>query len=140
MIKASDAKATLSFNPPASIVEQDTTFNFVVTLDKPQAADIHIDRSQTGGTAEEGTDFDFSHDIVIPAYSTSAAGELKIYGDDEIEETETFTLSIGDNRTANVNYTSQSFTVELLNAVQPKLDLTLIGRRSYGRWSSRRIV
>lgn len=123
-LTASDATGTLTWNVPASITERDTTFTFTITLDKPQIADIHIVVGQTSGDAEEGADFDVSDELIIPAFTTSASGEFKLYNDSAIEGTETVTIKIGDNSLANINFEPVEKTVEILNAVGSALDLT----------------
>lgn len=126
-LEASDAKGTLSWSaaaPPASMVEQDTTFNFTITLDKPQVADIHIVIKQTGGNATKDSDFTLTDEIIIPAYQTTGSGAFKVIADENIETNETVTFQIGDISLGNMNFTPQSFTVELQNFVKPNLDLT----------------
>lgn len=122
-LTASDAKGTLTWTAPTSIVETDTVFPFTITLDKPQVADIHIVVSQVGGDAEAGTDFDVSDELIIPAFTTSVSGEFKIYNDAAIEGAETVTIKIGDNSLANIDFQPVEKTVEIGNAVGSALDL-----------------
>lgn len=122
-LEASDAKATLTFDVPQSIVETDTTFNIKVTLDKPQIADIYIP-IHTSGTAENGSDYAIEDIIIIPAYYTSAIKKFKISNDTDIEQDETVTITIGDETVANVDFAQQSRTITIQNAVSPVLDLT----------------
>ena len=124
-LTATDAKGTLSWSvpPPTALIETDTTFNFTVTLDKPQIADIHIPISQVGGNATLDSDFSVSGEIIIPAYATSGTGEFKVFRDAEIEGTETVTIQIGDNSVANFEFETQTRTIEIGNYVAPYLDL-----------------
>lgn len=121
-LKATDAKATLEWTAPASLVEDNLVFPFTLTLDKPQVADIHIYISSSG-TADDH-DYSVTQEIIIPAFRTSASGEFKVFGDADIEENETVTVQIGDNRTTNVNFATETKTVEIQNRVYPNLDLT----------------
>lgn len=122
-LTASDAKGTLNWTAPASLIEDDIDFPFTITLDKPQVADIHIYVSHSG-TATADEDFSVTDELIIPAFRTSVEGLLKIKGDAAIEEDETVTIQIGDERTANVNFATQTFTVQIQNRVYPNLDLT----------------
>jgi hypothetical protein len=122
-LTASDAKATLEWTAPASVVEGELVYPFTITLDKKQVADIHIPIT-VSGTATSGADYSVSDEIIISAFTTSASGELKIMGDADIEETETVTVQIGDDKVANVDFAAQTKTVEILNRVYPNLDLT----------------
>ena len=126
-LEASDAKGTLSWTaaaPPASMVEQDTSFNFTITLDKPQVADIHIVISQIGGNATADSDFTLTDEIIIPAYQTTGSGTFKVIADEDIETNETVTFRIGDVSLSNLDFAPQTFTVELQNYVKSNLDLT----------------
>lgn len=123
-LTATDAKGTLTWSAPSSLVETDTSFTFTVTLDKPQIADIHILISQTGGNATAGSDFEVTDEIIIPAYATSGSGEFKVFRDAEVEGTETVTIQIGDNTLSNLDMEPQTRTVEITNYVGPTLDLT----------------
>lgn len=126
-LEATDAKGTLSWSaaaPPASMVEQDSVFNFTITLDKPQVADIHIVIKQTGGNATKDSDFTLTDEIIIPAYQTTGSGAFKVIRDKKFEETESVTFRIGDISLSNLEFTPQTFTVELTNYIYPYLDLT----------------
>lgn len=122
-LTATDAKGTLSWSAPTALTETDTTFTFTVTLDKPQIADIHINISQVDGDATSGSDFEVTGEIIIPAYATSGTGEFKVFGDAEVEGTETVTIQIGDNSLSNLDLEPQTRTVQIGNYVAPMLDL-----------------
>ena len=49
---------------------------------------------------------------------------FKVIADENIETNESVTFQIGDVSLSNLNFTPQSFTVELQNFVKPNLDLT----------------
>ncbi len=117
LIVAEDVMGTITLNTPLTnsqtVREGDQgVYTYTVTLDKPQAVDIHVSVLQVAGDADDH-DFEFDHEIIIPAYSTSASGQIKILNDDEDEETETFTLRVSNANTSNASIVSQdlSFTI-----------------------------
>lgn len=113
---------TSSF-PTATIEETDAEYTIGITLDQAQVVDVHVKVLNIGGTASEGSDFDFDGEIIIPAYSTSGSGTVTVYNDIFAEETESFTLQIGDTQTANANLTPQTVTIEMTNFTSPNLEL-----------------
>ncbi|HQW69480.1 MAG TPA: hypothetical protein PLH25_07420 [Flavobacterium sp.] len=93
------------------------SFSYTITLDKTQAVDIHITVSQIDGDANADSDhpdFEFDHVLVIPAYTTSVTGTIKILNDTESEDDETVTLKLGGTNTSNasLNPVTVSFTIE----------------------------
>lgn len=85
------------------------TFDFTITLNKPQAIDIHISIVQIDGTAD-GDDFEFDNDIVIPAYTLTGSGSISIHNDSLDEDDETVTLRIGNVNTSNATVASSIVT------------------------------
>ncbi len=105
LIVAEDVVASVEFDNPLqssqTVREADEEeFTYTITLDKPQSIDIHINVSQIDGNADED-DFEYDHSLVIPAYSTSVSGSIKILNDAVAEGDETFTLRIGGPNTSN---------------------------------------
>ncbi len=114
----SDVTATLNMQDglaaSQTVREADlNAYSYTVTLNKTQPVDIHLTISQVGGDADDH-DIEFDHEIVIPAYSTSATGTIKILNDDEDEETETASIRIGGPNTSNAVFTpvTVDFTIE----------------------------
>ena len=64
------------------------TFEYTVTLSDVQAVDIHVKVSQVEGDAVLGEDVE-AEEIVIPAYSLSGTGTIKVLTDCAIESNET---------------------------------------------------
>ncbi len=95
---------TAGVTSPVTLVENDTKYEFTVTLSEPQIVDIHLAVKQIDGTAS-ASDYELTSTIVIPAGATSAKGSIKILSDDAIEDTESLTIQIGDQTTANGNLT-----------------------------------
>jgi hypothetical protein len=115
--KLSPSSPTVSISVTGtSLTEQDTEIPFTVTLSEKQIVDVEVYIAQTGGDATLGVDFNVPSKIVIPANRTSVTGAITILPDEEVEATETFTLTFGDNLTANTAVTPVSATFELLNA------------------------
>lgn len=76
---------------------------FSVVLDEVQPVDVYVNVSLVpGGDAVEGEDFDFDHQILIPAFTNSGEGTISIHGDDVTESTESFTLMVGSGTEANL--------------------------------------
>jgi hypothetical protein len=111
-----------------TLTEAKTVYSFDVTLSVAQIADISLYVSQTDGDATNGEDFNIVNSnsrIYIPANTTTGTLVIEILGDEVIEAEETFTLTIGDERTANatitpvtvdftlVNYTADDLTIEM---------------------------
>ena len=84
-----------------SLIEDDSSYGFTVTISETQLVDIKLSVSQIGGDATMGEDFSVSGSLIIPAGSTSASGSITILSDELMEETETVKIQIGDNTTAN---------------------------------------
>ena len=96
--------ATLSISTTAtstSLIEDDSVYEFTATLSQAMQVDVKLFATQVDGDATEGSDFEMSGSITIPAGSLSATGTIKILIDNLVEETETVKIQIGDNRTAN---------------------------------------
>lgn len=108
---------TPEFSTPLALVENDTKYEYVVSLDMPQLVDIHLSVEQVDGTAS-ADDYEITSTIVIPAGATTAKGSIKILSDSEIEETETLTIKIGDETTANATLTpiTIEFSIQNLTA------------------------
>ena len=94
--------------------EAGTDYVFTVAMSETQIVDVAVWITQTAGDATEDADFALStHKLVIPAFTTSASFTVSILADAISEETESFTLTIGDSRTANATITpvDASFTI-----------------------------
>jgi hypothetical protein len=89
-------------------------YTYSISLDKPQSVDIHIKISQIDGNAND-EDFEFTSEIIIPAYSIVGVGEIKILNDTDDEDNETFKLRIGDVNTSNALVTSQVLSFEIVD-------------------------
>lgn len=114
---ATDVVGTISLTSPLTTSQNvreadEDSFAFTITLNKPQSKDIHVSVIQVSGSAESGTDgdFEFDNDIVIPAYSLTASGTIKIHNDDLQEGDENFTLKIGNANTSNASVASSTVT------------------------------
>lgn len=119
-----NSNGTLSIDLPAEMVENDTVFEFTVTVDPPQVVDIHIPVSAVSdGTAVEDEDFTVSHLLVIPAFESTATGQLTILSDCEIEENEKVTIQIGNAENANLNLSQSTHTIDLTNSIGDGLDV-----------------
>jgi hypothetical protein len=119
LIVAEDVVGTINLTSPLTNSQtvregEQGVYTYTITLNEPQAVDIHISILQVAGDADDH-DFEFDHEIIIPAYSTSASGEIKILNDDEDEDTETFTLRVSNANTSNATIASQELSFSIID-------------------------
>lgn len=101
-----------------TLTEQEAVYEFTVTIDKPHAFDVPIYINVVDGTATEGEDFTIpEHQLFITAGNTTTTGTIEIHLDGIPEEQETFTIQIGDDRTANTNFTPETVEFTINNYV-----------------------
>lgn len=114
------------FENTQTLVEEEKTYPFTVTLSEPQIVDVQVDLQQVGGDATEGDDFAFPHTITIPAGETSATGELVIHADELAEEAESVVIMIGSGFESNVSaINSETITFNIQNLTAGELMATL---------------
>lgn len=122
---------TISVDVPAggvNLLEAKTTYLYDVTLSVPQVTDISIYISAIAGTATEGADFTIDNGnsrVFIPAGKTTGTVSITVLEDELLEETETFTIQIGDERTANAEITPVTVDFTLTNLTADDLVLNL---------------
>ena len=125
-ISASSPDITISADDFDNIdgVEADGTYFYTLTLSEAQIADIKIQVFQSGGTATEGSDFTLGeHELIIPAFATSATGSITIIADTDPEDQETLSITIGDHTTANTSFQPTTYNFVLDNLVGETLDM-----------------
>lgn len=113
----------LGFSNPV-LIEDDSVFEYIVTLSEAQIVDVKLHVSQIDGTASS-SDYEMGNLITIPAGYTSAKGNIKILSDELIEGTETLKIQIGDNRTANATITPVTIDFTILNYTEGDLLIDL---------------
>lgn len=102
--------------------DANSTVTFGITMSTEQIVDVAVHVFVTGGDATEGEDFEISDSrVVIPAFSTSASVDVTILADALSEATETFTIQIGDERTANASVTPVTASFTIRNATSDQL-------------------
>jgi len=99
----------------ASLIEDNSVYTFTATLSEPQLVDVKLFVTQVGGDATLGADYTVDGSLVIAAGSTSAKGKIKILSDNLVEATETVSIQIGDNNTANAQITPATMDFTILN-------------------------
>lgn len=104
----------LDFIEPVTLIENDSVFEYTVSLSETQLVDIKLHVSQIDGTAD-ADDYEMTNLLTIPAGYTTAKGSIKILSDDIPEDTETLNIQIGDNRTANGDLTPIGANFTILN-------------------------
>jgi len=106
-----DPTITVAFGDVTSIPdagnytgETDSTITVNVSMDVAQIVDVAVFISVIDGNATEGEDFSLSaNEIFIKAGETSTSFDITVIKDDLVESIETFTVQVGDQRTANAN-------------------------------------
>lgn len=101
-----DDGPTLSIGS-ASVTEGNTGFvnaAFTVTLSAASAQDVTLNYFTTGGTATSNVDFQraISSTLFIPAGTTSATLNVRVFGDFEIEPDEQFTVTLQNASNATI--------------------------------------
>lgn len=115
---------------PASInfIEKDSIFTFNVTLSDAQVVDIVLKAKQIAGTATEGDDYKILNDagkLTILAGATTGQFKIKILADDLKEKTETATIQIGDETTANAALTPVTVDFTIGNLIVDDLSVDM---------------
>ncbi len=104
-----------------------TSYTITLNMDVTQIVDVKVYVTlKDEATATEGDDFSFDGSVVIPAGRKSGTLNVTINSDELLEENETFTLIIGDERTANATITAKEVTFTISNGTEDYLasDLT----------------
>lgn len=119
---------TVSLSEPLSASQtvlegMEGTYEFTVTLNEPQSVDVHVAVLQTAGSAVAGEDFDYTTELVIPAYTTTAVGTIEIINNCENGDDTNFTLQIGDNTTSNAFLSPVTVSFDITNFKETDLEL-----------------
>lgn len=124
--KSPSLNVTLGFANSQTLVEQEATYAFTVTLSEPQIVDVRIYLEQISGTATNGDDFSMPSLVTIPAGKTSVSDVILLHADDLIEDTETATIKIGTGLESNVGgISSQTITFNIANLTEGDLAIGL---------------
>lgn len=107
----------------------DLSYDYTITLNKPQSVDIHFKIEKIAGTAT--SDDYIAEEVVIPAYATTASGNISIVNDCEIEGTETLTLQMFDVTTSNASVAPVTLSFTINNYLSNSLDLTFNYNKSF---------
>lgn len=117
----------LDFANTQTLVEEEVTYGFTVTLSEPQIIDVRIYLSQIGGDATNGADFSIPPNVTIPAGSTSVSDVIAIHADDLVEDTETAVIKIATGLESNVSaINDQTVTFNIQNLVEGDLMVGLL--------------
>jgi len=126
-LKPNDVQVTITGpSGVVSLVEAETSYTVNIKLSAPQIVNVKFYITQVGGNATMGEDYTLSSNkVVIPAFSTSGSFDINIKSDELLEDTETFTLQVGDDRTTNVNFTPATFDFEIKNVTGSSLSVDM---------------
>ncbi len=99
-----------------------TKYDYVISVDKAQVADVYVYATVTEGTAVEGVNFSLSASkITIKAGTLSTPFSVQILSTTTPNETLTFKLQIGDERTPNASVTPSMSDFTISNATDDML-------------------
>lgn len=116
----------LDFQNNETLIEEETSYAFTVSISEPQISDTRVYLTQTGGNATAGEDFSFPSFVTIPEGQTTATDAISIHADDIIEETETVQIKIGTGLEANINGSdSETVMFNILNLEEGDLAISL---------------
>lgn len=116
------SSTNLIFDTTINVSEGDEdTFEYTVTLSDVQPVDIHVKISQVDGDAILGEDVE-AEELVIPAYSLSGTGTIKVLTDCAIEADETITIKIGGETVANAEIAEKLVKLNIQNNNSTVLD------------------
>jgi len=107
---------SLGFSNSQTLVEQEVSYDFTVSISETQSADVVVFLEQTDGTATAGEDFTMPSSLTIKKGTLSASDVISIHADELIEDTETVTIQIGSGNESNVSGVSnQTVSFEIAN-------------------------
>ena len=107
---------SLGFSNATTLIEQEASYPFSVSITDAQIADVIVNLEQTDGTATAGSDFSMPSSVTILKGTTSTSGEIIIHEDELAEETETVTIKIGLGNESNVgSVAAETVTFNIAN-------------------------
>ena len=107
---------TIKIDANSSVVEGNsntTDLNFLVTLSKPAVEDIILSYAITDETTVAGEDYivESNKSIIIPKDAESATITIKIKGDEEVENNETFIINLIDAQNGVIDNSGMRGTI-----------------------------
>ena len=113
---------SLGFPNAQTLIEQEISYDFTVTISEIQAVDVVVHLEQTEGTATVNEDFSMPQSVKIERGALSASGKITIHEDEIMEDTETVTIQIGSGNEANLSGVSgQTVSFEIANLTEGDL-------------------
>ena len=107
---------SLGFSNTETLIEQEASYAFTVSIYEAQIADVIVNLVQTAGSATAGSDFSMPSSVTILKGTMSTTSEITIHSDELLEETETVTIQIGLGNESNVNsVASETVTFNIAN-------------------------
>jgi hypothetical protein len=94
---------SLGFSNATTLIEQEASYSFSVSITEAQIADVIVYLEQTDGTATAGEDFSMPNSVTIKKGTLSASSEITIHADELPEDEETVTIQIGLGNESNVS-------------------------------------
>ena len=103
-----------------------STHTVNLTMSEAQIVDVAVHVFVSAGDATEGADFTLSTGVVtINAGRTTGKFVVSVLPDELVEATETFDVTVGDERTANATIAPVTATFTITNATSDNLALSL---------------
>tara|TARA_B110000240_G_scaffold41507_1_gene46394 strand:+ start:140 stop:1417 length:1278 start_codon:yes stop_codon:yes gene_type:complete len=118
---------SLGFTNATTLIEQEASYPFSVSITEAQIVDVVVKLKQTDGTATAGEDFSMPNSVTIKKGSLSASGVITIHADELPEDEETVTIQIGLGNESNVSeVASEIVTFNIVNVTSGDvvIDLT----------------
>lgn len=114
--KSPSLSIDLGFANTQTLVEQEISYDFTVSINEKQIVDVIVFLEQTSGTATNGLDFSMPSSVTISKGTLSASGEISIHEDELAEEEETATIQIGLGTESNLSaLASETVTFNIAN-------------------------
>jgi hypothetical protein len=107
-----------------NVTESNAKYPFTISIPQAVDWDVVLKIDVKGGTATNGEDYSVPEYINIPAGSTTGKAVIEIFEDEDIEETESFILVIGD-LAVNSIATPKEVTFNIANLTSGDLAITL---------------
>ncbi len=126
--KATSPTITVDVSKVTAIVSdlEKSTHTITLTMDVEQIVDVKVYINlKDESTATAGDDFKVDASVIIPRGRKTASFDVAILADELKEDDETFTLTIGDDRTANATITPTEATFTISNGTKADLDIEL---------------
>jgi len=126
VLKASQPQVSLNYSleTVTNLTETNMKYPFSISIDQAVAFDVVLKLAVTSGTATAGSDYNVPNEIKIAAGNTTGSSFIEILSDDLVEDTESFTVSIGQS-VINGIFQAKEVTFNIANLESGDLSIDL---------------